>query len=167
MASLDILKQFGLLILLWNSRSLASNIIEFNHLLNNTKPGVVCITETWFRATSSHNFKGYNLFRKDRFGSMGGGVAILVWQDIVVVPNNFTYYQDGYLEALVVTIDLKDRNCNICVAYNPTQNVTEMEFSHYFNGLGSNSIFAETSTPTTLYGLTGSVDIPLTFLVLP
>ena len=141
MVGLNILKQFGLLILLWNSRSLASNVIEFNLLLNKTKPGIVCITETWFRLTSSHNFKGYNLFRKDRFGSTGGGVAILVRQDIAVLPNNFTYYQDGYLEALVVTVDIDDKNCNICVAYNPTENITEMEFTHYFNGLGNNSIF--------------------------
>ena len=109
MVGCNILKHFGLIILLWNSRSLATNVVEFNQLLYNTKPSIVCVTETWFKITSNFNFKGYNLFRKDRFGSRGGGVAILVRQDLVVLPNNFPYYQDGYLETLVVTVNINNK----------------------------------------------------------
>ena len=140
MYKLDILKNFGLLILLWNCRSLTANLIEFNNYLNKVKPNIICLTETWLKGTININISGYNLYRNDRFGSKGGGVAILVRQDITVVPNNFNYFTDGFLESLVITVQLNQHKCNICVIYNPNKKITESEFAHYFSNLDPNTI---------------------------
>ena len=140
MYKLDILNNFGLLILLWNCRSLTANLIEFNNYLNKIKPNVICLTETWLKGAINLNFNGYKMFRNDRFGARGGGVAILIRHDITVVPNDFNYYLDGFLETIVVSIQLNQLKCNLCVMYNPNKKVTESEFSHYFNNVGPNSI---------------------------
>ena len=39
---------------------------------------VICICETWFGDTSSANIDGFSIFRADRVGRQGGGVAIYV-----------------------------------------------------------------------------------------
>ena len=140
MSNFSILKNFGLIILLWNCRSLLTNLAEFNNYINKINPNIICLTETWLKGSFNINFKGYNVFRNDRFGNRGGGVAILVKQDLIVVPNNFTYFVDGFLESLVITVLFNSKHCNICVLYNPLKNVSEDEFSFYFNNLGNNSI---------------------------
>ena len=132
---------FGLIILLWNCRSLTANLVEFNNYINKVKPNIICLTETWLCGKINIKFKGYTIHRNDRFGARGGGVAILVRHDINVVPSNFNYYNDGLLETLVIKIRLDHTNCNICVIYNPTKNISELEFSHYFTNLEPNSVF--------------------------
>ena len=78
MAMYDILKSFSLILLLWNCKSLLSNAIELNNLVEKTKPDIVCLTETWFLVTSKLKLIGYDIYRNDRFGVRGGDIAILI-----------------------------------------------------------------------------------------
>ena len=75
----DILKLFGFIILLWNSRSILCNIDEFKKLINDTRRDVICLNETWLLVTSNYKIKNYKIYRRDRFGmnhaQIGGGVA--------------------------------------------------------------------------------------------
>ena len=68
---------FGILVLLWNCRSLYPNMIEFKKFVSQSNPHIICLTETWLKLIDTLKLQSYNVYRKDRFGK-GGGVAILV-----------------------------------------------------------------------------------------
>ena len=105
MAMYDILKSFSLILLIWNCKSLLSNAIEFKNLIGKTKPDVICLTETWFLVTSKFKLNGYVIYRNDRFGARGGGVAILIKSEIRIKRVNFTNnYQDRLIESLIVEV---------------------------------------------------------------
>ena len=145
MAPINSLKMFGLVLLLWNCRSLLSNLIEFKYFLYKNEPDIICLTETWFLVTTSIQFSNYKIYRADRFGinSRGGGIAILIKKSISSkLCTSFNPYTDGFLEHLVVEIFIENNWSKICTLYNPCKNVTEDEFEYYFSGLGNNSIIA-------------------------
>ena len=79
MQNKDILVIFGFTILLWNCRSINSNLIEFKYFINKNQPDIICLTETWLTITSMFKETNYNTIRKDRFDQqIGGRVAILL-----------------------------------------------------------------------------------------
>lgn len=62
-----------------NSQSLNPKLDEFRLLFTNSKVDVICISETWFSSDTDdcvYSVAGYQLFRADRIGRAGGGVAI-------------------------------------------------------------------------------------------
>ena len=142
MTQINILKSFGLVVLLWNSHSLLSNLIEFKDYIDRKKPHIICITETWLRLYQNINIKNYTTYRHDRIdGHRGGGVAILVDKNIVSSYNNtYKYYPNGIMEALVINLSLSGHNGNICLLYNPVKFVPVEEFDFYFSSLGHNSL---------------------------
>ena len=143
----EILKSFGFILLLWNCRSILSNIEEFKKLIEENNPDVICLTETWLFVTSKFKLKNYKIYRNDRFGvnciRRGGGVAVLIKETLNSrLYNNFPIYNDGLLENITVEVKLNKIWCKITTIYNPCRNIEENEFNHYFNNLGQNSIFA-------------------------
>lgn len=65
-------------ILLFNTRSLFNKIDDLKIRVNELKPDLICITETWFDYTTSDasiSIPGFDILRQDR-DSRGGGVAI-------------------------------------------------------------------------------------------
>ena len=105
MALQDLTNNFGLLVLVWNCRSLYSNMIEFRKFISQSNAHIICLTETWLKLTDTLKLHSYNIYRKDRFGK-GGGVAILVSKSLTSRPhNNFQVSNDALLETLVIQIN--------------------------------------------------------------
>ena len=71
-----------LTILNLNIRGLYSKLGKLNHLIDNVtkrQADVITLSETWLSKYTPHfNIAGYKIYRKDRVGKKGGGVAILV-----------------------------------------------------------------------------------------
>lgn len=68
-----------LLLLLLNMMSLAPKIDELRSLVNDTKPDVISLTETWINeSVSGHhlNIPGFNLQLKNRSSGIHGGTGI-------------------------------------------------------------------------------------------
>jgi len=61
-----------------NATSLNNKFDEFIEEIHNNKAQVIMICETWWNDQSVTNIEGFNLFRKDREYSRGGGVCIYV-----------------------------------------------------------------------------------------
>ena len=132
MAIQDLTKMFGLLILVWNCRSIYSNLTEFKKFIYQSKPQVICLTETWLKLSDTLKVPNYNIYRKDRFGK-GGGVAILVSKTLTSRQHSlFNDYDDGLLETLIVQIQINNTWTDFCTVYNPCKNITNAEFSHLF-----------------------------------
>ena len=140
MALQDLTNAFGLLVMVWNCRSLYPNIIEFKKFINQSNPQIICLSETWLKLTDTLKLQPYNIYRKDRFGK-GGGVAILVSKKLISRPhNNFQVYNEASLETLVVQILIDNIWTDFCTIYNPCTNINKIEFTHLFDNLSQNSI---------------------------
>ena len=131
---------YKLLILVWNCRSLKTNNIEFKKFINQSKPHIICLCETWLKLSDRINIPEYNIYRKDRFGK-GGGIAILVKKTIHSRNyNNYKYFDGGMLEALVIQVKINNSWADICSLYNPCKNISNTELSHYFDSLSQNAL---------------------------
>ena len=143
MTFINPLKAFGLILLLWNCKSLMSNLIEFNHFISKNNPHIICLTETWLLITTNLKFSDYTIYRSDRFGPTprGGGVAILVKNTInSKLCTSINPYKNGHLENIIVDIFIENSWCKVCTLYNSHKNISESEFSYYFDSLGINSL---------------------------
>lgn len=61
-----------------NATSLNNKFDEFIEEINTSNSQVVFVCETWWTEKSAINVPGYNLYRKDRHFSRGGGVCIYI-----------------------------------------------------------------------------------------
>ena len=70
-----------------NAQSLISHAVYLNYVFSSQKIHVISVSETWFKPSLSSDLAslpGYNLYRNDRIGKGGGGVACYVRKDITV-----------------------------------------------------------------------------------
>ena len=61
-----------------NCQSLFAHIDEFRSHFMSSRYHIICLSETWLKPLMSDqmvDFHGYQLFRRDRIGRNGGGVA--------------------------------------------------------------------------------------------
>uniref|UniRef100_K7EWV1 Endonuclease/exonuclease/phosphatase domain-containing protein n=1 Tax=Pelodiscus sinensis TaxID=13735 RepID=K7EWV1_PELSI len=67
-----------------NARSLGNKMEELELLVQEVKPDIIGITETWWntRHDWSTGIEGYVLFRKDRNKGKGGGVALYIKDEV-------------------------------------------------------------------------------------
>ena len=71
-----------------NFQSVKNKIPQFHHILDSVKPDIVAGTETWLSNDILDNevvpqALGYSMFRKDRKSGKGGGVMLLVKNNII------------------------------------------------------------------------------------
>ena len=98
MAPVQMGNSFGLILLLWNARSVLSNFVEFKRCVSVKKPHIICLTETWLDVHSKFKLEGYTIFRKDRPDRRGGGIAVLVKNTINCEPlPNLVSFDNGKL----------------------------------------------------------------------
>ena len=72
-------------ILSTNIRSIATKLDELQQLATLNKAGAICITESWLSPNipdSCVSMPGFNIFRKDRTDTTGGGICIYLDQKI-------------------------------------------------------------------------------------
>lgn len=70
-----------------NAQSLPAHFDEFYELFLNSRFDLICMSESWLKPSlDSNNYvlPGYNLFRTDRVGRGGGGVAVYARVDLNV-----------------------------------------------------------------------------------
>ena len=106
-----------MLILIMNSRSIVNKTEELEHICEELKPDIICITETWLDDSVPTNFctpTGYKTIRKDRsneykqkYGrNKGGGIAIYYKEHLIVEKND--YLSDEIEEILWVQVKGKN-----------------------------------------------------------
>ena len=81
-------------ILTANVRAIGNKIDEIQQVAELNSVGAICVTETWLAPTipdSNITIPGFNLFRKDRIDTLGGGVCIYLKSTI---PCKYLEYCD-------------------------------------------------------------------------
>ena len=119
---------------------------------------LVGVTETWlhsgiFDSEVTHNFAGYSLFRSDREGRDGGGVALYLREDLI--GDVLTTFDNGVCELLVVNIPKLDHI--VAVIYRPPDTKCA-EFTNMLNKL--DEALSGLPAPTPTITLMGDLNLP-------
>ena len=94
-------------IFLLNARSLFPKFDDLCAVLSSLQPGIVFITESWLHSNICDdiiNINGYDLYRCDRIGRVGGGVCAYIRSSFSCVPIN-SYSHPSEIEMLALRIN--------------------------------------------------------------
>lgn len=69
-------------IIQWNIRGVFNNLENLRYLLEEQKPDIIMLEETWFKSRDKFNHKDYVIYRKDRIDGYGG-IAALIHREII------------------------------------------------------------------------------------
>jgi len=97
-----------------NARSIVNKVDELNLYITEEKPDIVGISETWLHPDiddSEFQFDGYQVFRQDRKTGRGGGVALLVRNDLNAIHR--TELSENFVEC--VWCEVKANGCKTLV----------------------------------------------------
>ena len=89
-----------------NARGLQSKRCSLQDIMEERQPEVILLTETQLKSNTGVRFEGYTFFGKNRDDNNGGGVGILVRNDIKGQCS--PYYSDKDLEIIWISIRQKD-----------------------------------------------------------
>ena len=134
-------------IMLWNAQSIYSTgtFGEFQKTVEETKPNVICIVETWLNPDKNLKLNGFQVFRKDRDAN-GGGIAILTRLELDAKSLNIPNINNGIpiVEHLGISITFNNSPLNIITFYNPHGNNGNNELcnemNHYMSGIRGKTI---------------------------
>ena len=124
----------------WNCRSIFSNQGEFQNFLDNSKPHLVGLTETWLKPNKSIKFKGYDVIRRDRVNGLGGGVAVLISRELTYEVVNLHIFRDGNMDCVGVKVQTTGSPISFLFCYSPPGNLSLDELDHYCNYFGGDLI---------------------------
>ena len=128
-------------ILHWNCHSLYSKLSHFKIKLYTNKPHLACLCETWLKDNRIPKFVNYKQYFECRTGKSGGGVSILVHNELNTIEKKLLEYPNKNLEIQAITVVGKgNKKIDIVNLYNPNKNVSPEEFRFYFNQLSKNKI---------------------------
>ena len=122
-------------ILQFNIRGLVNKQDDLRMLLNDYNIDIVLLCETWLNDTNVHrvDIPGFNLVYKNRESRKGGGVCILLKNNL-----KFREYENKSCPITfeVVTVELKTNNKNLMIssAYRPPSS-TPTQFVHEYTAL--------------------------------
>ena len=127
-------------IIQFNCRSLYTKLVEFKVYLYSRKPHMVCLSETWIVQGKLPNFFNYSAIWNNRVNNRGGGVGILLRNDVVAQQCNLVMHNHSRLEVQSVLIKMVHYDLHVMNIYNPGDNVPINIFNHYFGQLGDHRI---------------------------
>ena len=98
---------------------------ELEAMMQNENYDIVAITETWWDA--SHDWSaaidGYKLFRRDRQGRRGGGVALYVRE---CCESSEIKYSDNGVESVWIRLRANKADLAVGVCYRPPNQSSEV-----------------------------------------
>lgn len=127
--------EHSLVIYQLNCNSIINKLSEFKLYLYSNKPDIFCVCETMLKNNREPKFIGYNTVWKHRVGD-GGGLGILIREDVLYQEVVCEDYRDGGLEIQIVEVHCKIGKIRIGNVYNPHKTIYVPEFNYYLNVLG-------------------------------
>ena len=119
----------SVLICQFNCNRMSARLSELRLYVYSRKPDVMCLCETW-SPTPEPRFVGYQAVWKHRVGRQGGGLCVLIRNDIPFTLNSFTSVQGAQLEFLSVRLFTSLGALDLVTLYNPCLDIPLAEFAH-------------------------------------
>ena len=113
-----------LVIVQLNIRGIQSKLSEFKLLLNNIvckdQPDVILLCETWLqRSLPDPKIPGYEIVWKDRTNKKGGGVSILISNQLGFKTRSDLVLENDTFEFTAIELKCKTTNLICCSGYRP------------------------------------------------
>ena len=116
----------GFTIYYTNIRDLKSKEESFKEIVNELKPTVIAITETWLTKGQEVELEGYVIFRNDRLGGEGGGILVAVRAELKNVAIESSRTNERF-ESIWIVINNTKTKIKIGVIYMPQESKTTKE----------------------------------------
>ena len=110
----------GLKILQWNARGLLRNGRSFKQVVEERKPDVICVQESFLKPSKRYAISGYTSLRRDR-PTQGGGLVTFVIQGLGYTELSLDNINTGRLEKQGITVLTDKSPIHIINIYNPPQ----------------------------------------------
>ena len=135
------MEEQALNIVQWNCRSIKNNPTrreELKKLAQLKQPHIICISETWLTTDiETPRIKGYTkTFRRDRPNRDGGGLLILVREDIKADNIQINSRPNSIIEAQGIEITLTQEKIKLLHIYNPEDSIVIDHLNHLVDQLG-------------------------------
>ena len=144
----------------FNARSLNNKLLELHRLLAD-RPSVVSITETWLKPDTPDNLLtdsgNYSVYRRDRLDRRGGGVCMLVDNNVFQSANVQIPCKYDSLEIIAVDLLNVHFTCRFITVYRPPSSDTDFEAVQYCNLLSECIEFLCRSNLTVV--ITGDINV--------
>lgn len=117
-----------------NCQSLMAHLDDFWLFFTNSKYDIICFSETWLKPAVLDNIVellGYQLFRCDRIGKIGGGVACYIANALnykILKTSDGDYCQKP--EFLIAEISSNEEKVLLVVVYRPPLWIFDRSFYH-------------------------------------
>ena len=135
-----------LVVLQWNCKSINApgRYTECDNLIKAIKPHIVLLSETWLHPDKNiSKFKNYNTtYRKDRPAREGGGLLMLVRDDLRHKSLQVNPIVNSMIEAQAIEIYLAHDKVNILHVYNPEQTLDLEHLDPLVDRLGRKFLIA-------------------------
>ena len=111
-------------ILTWNANGILANnkLLELTHLLQNKHIDILCLSETHLKPSQKLYIPNFISYRRDRIGSRGGGVAILIRKNI---RHKALSPLDSPIESSAIELILQGGSCKVFAVYSPPHKVLQ------------------------------------------
>ena len=123
----------------FNCRSIYSKLSELKLYIYRMKPHCICLTETWCNDDNLPNFINYKAIYKNRPRNRGGGIAILLRSDLIVLPSYIQTFENT-IEVLITRIKFQNCEIDILNVYEPSGNIDHDGYDMYFRQLSNKFI---------------------------
>ena len=118
------MEQNSLKIYTWNAHSIYNKLSELRLLLYTKKPHLMCIQEVWHREGINPTFVNYRFLTNQRLNRQGGGTAVLLRSDLILLNDAIQAFPNGNLEQQFLKIKADNSSIDILNLYNPGKRIT-------------------------------------------
>jgi exonuclease III len=101
----------------WNARSIRNKAIETFEFFEKNNIQIALLSETWLSISDKISFPGYKTVRKDRDNRRGGGVAIIIRDDVDFSITSIP--QLKVIEAIQISVKIDDQILLVTAVYFP------------------------------------------------
>jgi hypothetical protein len=102
-----------------NPTSLNNKWVEVDELMNRFDLDILCFAETWFDETTAPHHNNYDLYRADRVGKDGGGVAIYAHTRTKSRPVSYQHLANTSIEQIWCAVGEQGRSILVGCMYRP------------------------------------------------
>ena len=135
---MSILHPKNLRILYWNPRSIANKKEEVSKILNDLDI-FVCV-ESWLNKDTNFHFTGFKTFRKDRTDKNGGGIVLLIRNNLAYKEKENLNIPHTSVEIASITITNVKPALNLIVCYRaPSVTLTELQWDQILSNINKSS----------------------------